>query len=373
MKTNIGVLTFPIGRAGNTCLSDLVDILHSLSNDIYLITGNDGYRFFKDDGRVHTYGIEHEAGANTFTRILRYIYTQFRISYKLAKMRNVDIWIFFIGADTLLFPMLTAKLFRKPVILALAGHPTQTLISANDNLFKPVEISSNINCALSNGIILYSPNLIKKWNLEKHKNKISIAYEYFIDINKFRSEKPLEKRHNLIGYIGRWSREKGVLNFIRAIPNLLKYRKDIEFLIAGNGELRGEIKEYLNSENLNGKVRLIGWISHDELPKYLSDIKLFVLPSYTEGLPATMLEAMACNTPVLVTPVGAIPDIIKDSENGFIMGDNSPECIARNIIRVLEDPRVKEITRNARKLIEEKYTYDAIVEKYRLALKELIR
>ncbi len=154
-KQNIGILTFPISEAGNIPLSNLIDIVHPLSNNIYLITGNDGYTFFKNDKRIHTYGIRHERGINTFTRILRYVYTQLRISSKLAKVgRSVDIWIFYIGGDSLLLPMLTAKLLRKKVILAFAGSAILSLKSANDNLFKPVEILEHINRSLSNHIII---------------------------------------------------------------------------------------------------------------------------------------------------------------------------------------------------------------------------
>jgi glycosyltransferase involved in cell wall biosynthesis len=108
---------------------------------------------------------------------------------------------------------------------------------------------------------------------------------------------------------------------------------------------------------------------HNKFPDYLN--KLFVLPSYTEGLPYTIVEAMACGTPILATPVGAIPDVIKDGETGFIMENNSPECIAENVMRVLEHPDLEQIVENARALVEREFTYEAAVERYRKILKEL--
>ncbi|MBT9132838.1 MAG: N-acetyl-alpha-D-glucosaminyl L-malate synthase [Syntrophomonadaceae bacterium] len=80
---------------------------------------------------------------------------------------------------------------------------------------------------------------------------------------------------------------------------------------------------------------------------------------------------MVFGTPVLATPVGAIPDVIKDSETGFIMENNSPECIARNIIRALNHPNLKEITKNARALVEREFTYEKAVERYRNILVSL--
>ena len=364
-KLNIGVVTFPIVEAGNIPLSNLVDILYTISNDVYLITGNDGYTLFKNDKRIHTYGIRHERGVNVFTRILRYIYTQLRISYKLARIaKNVDIWIFFIGCDTLLLPMLTAKLLMKKVILALAGSTLQSLEYTNDKLSKQIEILEHINRALSNCIILYSPNLIKEWNLEKYRDKICVTHEHFLDFEKFKIEKEFDKRDNLVGYIGRLSEEKGTLNFVKAIPEIIK-KNDLNFLIVGDGPLRDKIEEYLDKENLKDKVKLKGWIPHDELPNHLNELKLVVLPSYTEGLPNIMLEAMACGTPVLATSVGAIPDVIKDGETGFIMGNNSPECIAENVERALNHPNLEKIEENARALVERKFTYEAAVVRYK--------
>ena len=363
---NIGILTVPINRAGNIPLSNLVDVLHPISNDIYLITGNEGYRFFKEDKRIYTYGIRHESGVTVFMRILRYIYTQLRISYELGKIsKKIDLWIFFIGGDGLILPMLTAKLVRKKVVLASAGSLVQSFKSTNDNLSKQIKILVHINRSLSNGIILYSQNLIKEWNLEKYRNKIYIAHKHFVDFDKFKIKKRFDERQNLVGYIGRLSEEKGTLNFVKAIPEIIRRRDDVKILIVGDGPLQDKIEEYLDKENLSNKVNLTGWIPHDELPSYLNELELVVLPSYTEGLPNIMLEAMACGTPVLATSVGAIPDVIKDGETGFIMENNSPAFIAKNVERALNHPNLEKIEENARALVEQKFTYEAAVGMYK--------
>lgn len=131
-------------------------------------------------------------------------------------------------------------------------------------------------------------------------------------------------------------------------------------------------KRLKNSQVIgNVKVVLCGKINHKEIPDCLNEAKLVVLPSYGEGLPNIVLEAMACGTSALATPVGGIPDVVKDGETGFSMEDNTPECIARNAIRASNHPDLEKITKNARTLIEKEYTLEAAVERYKKILENI--
>lgn len=370
----IGIVTFPISQGGVIPLSNLVDIFYALSDEIHLITGGAGYTFFMKNKKVHTYQVEHRAGTNAvFTRAINYVWTQLRISCKLIRLtRSVDLWIFFIGGEGLVLPMLTAKLLRKNVVIASAGSGFKVAQAQKDPLARALALLQNVTYRLSDKIIIYSERLIEQQNLQKYRNKISMAQKHFLDFDEFKAKKKFDERDNLIGYIGALSKAKGVPNLLEAIPRVLARKSDVEFVIGGDGQLKGKIEKYLDEENLYSKARFVGWIPHDELPKYLNELKLLILPSHTEGLPNIILEAMACETPVLATAVGAIPDVIKDNETGFIMEDNSPECIARNVIRALTHANLEEIAKNARALVEKEYTYKAAVERYRKILGDLL-
>ena len=83
-----------------------------------------------------------------------------------------------------------------------------------------------------------------------------------------------------------------------------------------------------------------------------------------------MLEAMACGTPVLATPVGAIPDVIIDGKTGFIMESNSPECIAANVVRALSSPDLERIAEDGRRFVEENFSFEKTVENWKRILQD---
>jgi len=370
-------------KGSHILVLNFLRVLHPIAEKIFLITGN----YPEDDlpgPGIHLMNIRNDPLTNHPKRTLmarasKYVITQLKMSYHLGKIApKVDVVIFFIGGSSLLLPLLAAKLQRKKTILVTAAAGAvvtqkvyrQSLKGAGGLITsRIVSMLERLDYRLCDNIIVYSPSLVHEFGLERYKSKIFIAREHFLNFDKFKMERSLTERGNLIGYIGRLSQEKGILNLMEAILKVAETRDELTFLIAGDGQLRPQVEEYTNKSNT--KVKFVDWIPHDELPEYLNRLRLLILPSYTEGLPNIMLEAMACGTPVLATPVGAVPDVIKDGETGFIMENNAPESITENIIRALNHPNLEQITRNARVLVEKEFTYDAAVERYREILDSL--
>ncbi|MCP1716119.1 glycosyltransferase involved in cell wall biosynthesis [Methanocalculus alkaliphilus] len=252
---------------------------------------------------------------------------------------------------------------------------------SDDRYLNIIKILAHFCLSLADKIIIYSPNLIKEWSLEPYRHKIIIAHRHFLDFTTFTVTTPYTDRPPLIGYIGRLSGEKGVQHFAQALPAILNdsnsdgghpHNQDLRAFIGGDGQLKESIENSLQEEGITDRVDLPGWISHDNLPKYLNQLRLLVLPSYTEGLPNIMLEAMACGIPVLATPVGAIPDVIIDGKTGFIMENNSPECIAENVKRALACPELEKIAEAGRRYVEEEYQLEKVVNNWKNILKIII-
>ena len=103
---------------------------------------------------------------------------------------------------------------------------------------------------IADKIVLYSPNLIQEWGLQRYADKILIAHEHFIQVNTCTAAPPLSGRPWLIGYIGRLSEEKGVRAFVHALPAIIGNRKDLRILIGGTGPLEEEIGAFLQAEKL---------------------------------------------------------------------------------------------------------------------------
>lgn len=360
----------------------LTRVLEPLSNKIYVIAGVFSDKF--NEG-INIIRIKYEPKREPMLlKIARQLLIQLKICFHLFKIsRNVDIVIFFAGTMTYIMPVLWAKLLRKKVILSATGSQSrrskilyaQTLFGLGGPILSFIfRILEKINLTLADQLAVESETLTSSLGLGKYKEKVSVMNALYVDTALFSTRKSITLRRNLIGLIGRLSLEKGVISFLQAIPKISKECDDIDFLIGGDGPLFEEIKSQLDDSDLRHKVKLTGWVSHDdELPNCLNELRLLVLPSFnTEGLPNMVKEAMACGAVVVATPVGGVPDLIKDGETGFIMENNSPECIAKNVIKALGHPNLSEIAKNARRLIEQEYSYEATVQKYRHALHDLI-
>jgi glycosyltransferase involved in cell wall biosynthesis len=362
---NLCLVTFPLGKSGSIPFSNLVNILKDLSDELSIITGGEAYEKFKDSEGTHNYEIKHKLRSNIFMRVFAYIKVQFEISYLLIKLRNdFDSVIFFIGGEGLILPALTTKLLRNDLIIILAGFPMKTGQINRDPLFKITDILSKAVFMFSDKIVVYSKRIIKERQLQGYGERLVIAHEHYLDNDQFHLNIPYDERKNIVGYVGTLSELKGIKNLIKAIPNLLNEKKDLKFIVIGDGPLMGEIKSFIDENKLQENVFIKGWVQHHDLIIYLNKFKLLVLPSYTEGLPNVIIEAMACGTPVLTNSVGAIPDLIKDNDNGFIMTNNSSNCIEKNVLRAIESPRINKIIENAIFFVEKEFSLENVRKKW---------
>ncbi|MFC2169463.1 glycosyltransferase [Acidobacteriota bacterium] len=376
-KPSVLIVTLFSIPAGEVVFTKFLDLLKPLTNKLSVIT-SDYYQGSYEGTeiiRVKKPNIQEFI----FIRALKFFLRQFKLScYVLKAARGAEIIIFFIGTKIYLLPLLCAKLLRKKLVVTATGLQSKgTEIEYGRSLIGRsitwvFRILERINFSLADCIFVESESAVNFLCLGRYRQKIRIGGGQSIHTSLFGIRKYLSARANLVGYIGRLMPSKGARNFVEAIPLVLREREDLQFLIAGEGSLLNELRESIKRQNLKNKAEFMGWIPHHKLPDYLNELKLLVLPSYTEGLPGIVQHAMACGTIVLAAPVGGIPDLIIEEKTGFILKNNSPQGIAQDVIRALEHPGLDRIVLDARRLVEQEYSYEIMSQKHRLILKELL-
>ena len=135
-------------------------------------------------------------------------------------------------------------------------------------------------------------------------------------------------------FLGRVRSKKGVFDLIRAIPAILDAVPDARFTLAGDGEL-AEAEALARSLDINHAVKLPGWVDEAGKADLLASADALVLPSYFEGLPICVLEAMAAGVPVVATSVGGIPEVIEHEESGWLVMPGDVNALSAGLRAVL--------------------------------------
>jgi len=144
-------------------------------------------------------------------------------------------------------------------------------------------------------------------------------------------------------------------------------------LIVGRGPLLDDLKRKLNAAGCLDKVTFMGAVPHENIPQILNKMKFLIVPSYTEVVAATALEAMASGTVCLATAVGATQDIIAEGQTGFILSNNKPETITRKIVEVWGNPELVKIQLNARKFIEDNFSQQQVLNRWNIIMNKVMK
>jgi glycosyltransferase involved in cell wall biosynthesis len=149
-----------------------------------------------------------------------------------------------------------------------------------------------------------------------------------------KSDEPIRVTTNARLYV-----TKGLTYLLEAIAQVKAVHPATQFRVYGDGPLREELLAYAEQLGLDGSRIFVGaFTSREELSHIMAQTDIFVMSSILEGLPIALLEAMSYGRPVVVTPVGGIPEAIKDGVNGLLCEPRDPECLAQKICSLIEDP-----------------------------------
>jgi glycosyltransferase involved in cell wall biosynthesis len=217
----------------------------------------------------------------------------------------------------------------------------------------------------SSGILCYTSEGGEQLRINNFKGRVA-KINWGVDLDKFKKIDVSDFKNNLnlkgftIGYCGRLVKEKGILNLVQAVSEL--NRKDINLLIIGRGPLSGEILEF--SHKLKIDVKILNAVDNNLMPYYYNCMDLFVLPSLTtkywmEQFGRVIIEAMACEVPVIGSSSGEIPNVIEDC--GLIFKEGNCNDLAEKIkfFMVNLEERKKYIAK-AKQRIEKYFSWKTI-------------
>jgi colanic acid/amylovoran biosynthesis glycosyltransferase len=151
--------------------------------------------------------------------------------------------------------------------------------------------------------------------------------------------------------VGRLCEQKGQLLLLKAAARLKSNGANFELVLAGDGEMRKDVEEFILNERLGSTVRITGWIDGSQVRKEILDATALVLPSLAEGLPVVIMEAMALRTPIISTYVGGIPELVSNGAHGWLVPAGDVEALVQAMQVCLDypDEALREMGHSARK------------------------
>ena len=167
----------------------------------------------------------------------------------------------------------------------------------------------------------------------------------------------------VINFTGRIVRRKGLDLLLNAFSEDEKLLSSSVIIVAGTGPDEDRIKRLSSKIGILEKVRFLG--QTNEVERYLNASDIFVLPSFSEGMPNSLLEAMACGLPVIASKIGGVVDVVEDGRSGILFEPGDISGLASAMVRLLNDNELRlKLGAEARKRIVDSFSIDMIADEY---------
>jgi glycosyltransferase involved in cell wall biosynthesis len=251
------------------------------------------------------------------------------------------------------------KFKKTPLIVTNHGFVSQKLPFTIQKIVLPIVTKwTYLN---ADAVICYTTEMkeeMENWGVRTENVRIihnGVNAEFFRPLNNNKKE------YDII-WVGRYVPGKGIEFLIQSLSELKKEFNNFKVLMIGSGPLKKSIEKMIIKSNLSNHISLIENISNDDLLYYYNKSKLFVLTSIEEGVPRTILEAMACGLPVVCSDLPQLKTLIEGS--GILAPKKDTISIANAVIKILNDNKFYEkLSANARQKIVTKYSWEDTVNK----------
>ena len=235
------------------------------------------------------------------------------------------------------------RFHRKPIVLTVRGSDLNLahgtfLRSVVQYILTRVTMITTVSEALRDKVLAFG---IPPEKVHAIPNGINCQIFRPLERDDVRRTLQLPLDRKIVLWIGRFVTIKGVEFLIQAIPEVMTQEPKTLLVLIGDGELEDQIKASVEQLGVMDSVRFAGKILAEDIPLWLNAADIFILPSLNEGRPNVILEAMACETPVLATNVGGIPELVKDGQNGFLVPAKDSAKLAERLLDLLKNEHLR--------------------------------
>ena len=255
------------------------------------------------------------------------------------------------------------------LVHALGGQPWSFTVHGPEEFDRPVALHLGEKlrrAAFAVAVSSYGRSQLYRWVEHGHWHKLHVVHCGLE--REFHAAPPVPPpAAPRLVCVGRLCEQKGQLLLVQAAGRLMQRGVDFELVLAGDGEMRGEVQALVDALGLGQRVRITGWISSADVREHLLASRALVLASFAEGLPVAIMEAMALRRPVIATAVAGIPELVRDGEHGWLVpaGDVEALAAAMQACLRLEPEALGRMGEAARRRVLERH--DADVEAAKLA------
>jgi glycosyltransferase involved in cell wall biosynthesis len=196
----------------------------------------------------------------------------------------------------------------------------------------------------------------------EHWHKLQIV-RCGVDPETFEYREPTRAAKQLV-YVGRLAGEKGLPVLFESLAMLTEQGLDLHLTLLGDGEVRGDLEALAKLTGIADRVTFAGFVDQPTIRQTLRDSDVFVLPSFAEGIPVSLMEAMAIGIPVIATYVGGVPELVVDGETGLVVHPSDPMSLADAIARYASDAELcRHVSRRGREKVEREFRIDDQVDR----------
>jgi glycosyltransferase involved in cell wall biosynthesis len=179
-------------------------------------------------------------------------------------------------------------------------------------------------------------------------------------------------REPMVLFLGRLEREKGVFDLVEAVANIAERVPEIRLVLCGAGTAKQALQQLAEQRGVGALVEFPGWVDGQAKADLLQRAGVFVLPSYAEGMPMAVLEAMAAATPVVASQVGAVAEMLEGGASGFVVEPGNIPMLGEAILSALTDaPATGAMTERASIRVRSAYAADVVIARLRQCYSEV--